>query len=338
MDSITQIILGASVGEAVCGKRAGNKALLWGAIAGTIPDLDVLSGPFVDLVDELYYHRGITHSFLFAVIVSPILGYLLHRIYKKDKTTFKDWTLLFFFGFTTHALLDSFTTWGTKLFYPFSDYGVAFHTIFVVDPLYTVPFLICLITVMFYPKTDKRRRLWNYAGLTISTAYLLFTVINKFIVDEVFEKSMQAQNINYIRYSTKPTPFNSLLWNVTAETDKGYYIGYYSLLDSDTQVDFNFFPKNHELLNPYLHHKKLQTLLEITTGYFTVEKNNDTLLINDLRFGQLDGWGKGQEGFTFVYIIEPVNGNLQFSQKPNDIKKARGLIGDLFNRVIGKKI
>lgn len=336
MDSLTQIVLGAAVGEAVCGRRAGNKALVWGAVAGTIPDLDILAGPFMDMVDELRFHRSLTHSFLFALLASPLFGFILHKIYKHGEATFKDWTLLFFLGFTTHALLDSFTTWGTQLFYPFSDYGVAFHTIFVIDPLYTLPFLACLIMVLFYNKRDDRRRKWNRAGLIISSAYLMLTVVNKLIAGTVFEESMQAQNIPYIRYSTKPTPFNSILWNITAETKDGFYIGYYSLLDNDKAVDFRFYPKQHTLLQPYRHYEKLQKLLRLTNGYYTVEQNKDTFYINDLRFGQLDGWGEAKEGFTFVYIMKPVQDGLTFSQKPNDLKKARGLMGNLFDRVLGE--
>ncbi|TXK52431.1 metal-dependent hydrolase, partial [Pontibacter qinzhouensis] len=60
MDSLTQIVLGASVGEAVCGRKIGNKALLWGAIAGTIPDLDVLANPMLDMVGQLSFHRSVT--------------------------------------------------------------------------------------------------------------------------------------------------------------------------------------------------------------------------------------------------------------------------------------
>ena len=42
MDSLTQVVLGAAVGEAALGKKIGNRAIVWGGIAGTIPDLDVL--------------------------------------------------------------------------------------------------------------------------------------------------------------------------------------------------------------------------------------------------------------------------------------------------------
>lgn len=73
MDSLTQIVLGAAVGEAVLGKKVGNKAMLYGAIAGTIPDLDVLARNFVDTVTATEWHRGFSHSiFFFGLICSDI--------------------------------------------------------------------------------------------------------------------------------------------------------------------------------------------------------------------------------------------------------------------------
>ena len=82
MDSLTQIILGASVAEAVAGKKMGNKAALYGAIAGTIPDLDVFLRFFYHPVETVLLHRGFSHSILFALIVSPVLAWLLFHLYK----------------------------------------------------------------------------------------------------------------------------------------------------------------------------------------------------------------------------------------------------------------
>ncbi|MFN6944104.1 MAG: metal-dependent hydrolase, partial [Cytophagaceae bacterium] len=184
---------------------------------------------------------------------------------------------------------------------------------------------------------DPRRAYWNYAGIAVSSLYMLLTIINKFYVNTVFEKNFEKQGIAYERYSTKPTPFNSLLWSATAEGKDGYYIGYYSLMDSDKEVSFRYFSKNHKLLSPYTEDEKLKELLEITEGYYTVEKKKDEFVINDLRFGQLDGWGEGKENFTFAYLMKPEREQLLFSQKPNDLKKARALMGDLWDRVLGNK-
>jgi inner membrane protein len=84
MDSLTQITLGAAVGEAVMGRKLGNRAMLWGAIGGTIPDLDVLSNLVTDEMSSLAFHRAITHSFTFALIAPLALGWLLHRTYNRQ--------------------------------------------------------------------------------------------------------------------------------------------------------------------------------------------------------------------------------------------------------------
>ena len=128
MDSLTQIVLGAAVGEAVLGKKVGNKAMLYGAIAGTIPDLDVLASHFTNTVTALSVHRGFTHSIVFSVFFAPIFGWLVSR-YETLKD-FTGWAWLFFWAFITHPMLDAHTTWGTQFFWPF-EMRLAFKTIWL---------------------------------------------------------------------------------------------------------------------------------------------------------------------------------------------------------------
>src|SRR6478735_1727382 len=124
MDSLTQIVLGSAVAELTLGKKIGNKALLWGAICGTIPDLDVLMNPFLSDLQELGAHRGFSHSLLFSCLLAPLLGFLLWFMYEKKEANWKEWTLLCFLSLVTHPLLDAFTSYGTQLFLPFSNYRV----------------------------------------------------------------------------------------------------------------------------------------------------------------------------------------------------------------------
>ena len=139
MDSFTQIVLGAAVGEAVLGKKIGNRAPLYGAVAGTIPDLDVLFTGFMDYSSALLFHRGISHSILFALLVAIFLSQLL-TCFEQYKNL-KDWFWLFFLAFTTHALLDAQTTWGVQLFWPLKA-RFALDNIFIIDPFYTLPFAL----------------------------------------------------------------------------------------------------------------------------------------------------------------------------------------------------
>ena len=176
MDSLTQIILGAAVGEAVLGRKIGNKAILYGAIAGTIPDLDVFASLFTDTVSSLEIHRGFTHSIFFSVLFAPILAFIVIK-YETHKS-FKNWAFLFFWAFITHPILDAQTTWGTQLFWPL-DIRLAFKNIFVVDPLYIIPFLVFLILAMCQKMESKKRRFYNNLGMFISSLYLVLTLILK---------------------------------------------------------------------------------------------------------------------------------------------------------------
>ena len=74
MDSITQATLGAAVGEWLLGRKLGNRALAWGALLGTLPDLDVLIAPFLDTAGNLWWHRGPSHSLLVMLLASWLLS------------------------------------------------------------------------------------------------------------------------------------------------------------------------------------------------------------------------------------------------------------------------
>ena len=237
MDSLTQLVLGAACGEIVLGKKIGNKALLFGAIGGTIPDLDVFVGRFLfdNEIQAMAFHRGIMHSILFAFLGAFLFGWSAYRLYdtgkRKGKTTLQNWRWLFFLAIFTHPILDCFTPYGTQLFAPFSDYRVAFNTIAVADPFYTMPFLLCLIIMMFYQRNKQQRTWWLKAGIYVSSAYLFFTVGNKLYMDSVFKKSFKKAGIAYNRFSAQPTILNSVLWYAVAESDTQYHLTFYSLLD-----------------------------------------------------------------------------------------------------------
>lgn len=289
MDSLTQITLGAAVGEAVLGRRVGNKAPLWGAALGTLPDLDVLASPFMTEMGSLAFHRGLTHSIFFAVVAAPLIGWGLGRLHRKADASWRGWALLAFLAITTHFLLDSFTNYGTQVFYPFSRYPVIFGTIFIIDPLYTLPLAAGVLAAVRYRRTDPRRLRSNRWGLIISSAYLLITVGNKLYVTHVFHAALEEQGITYSRTFIDPTPFNNLLWTVVAEADDQFYIGYYSLLDGDRQIDFQPEPKQYDLIEGHLNDPAIERLRWFSRGYFVVRAGSDgRTYIHDLRFGRAD--------------------------------------------------
>lgn len=335
MDSLTQIVLGAAVGEATLGKKIGNKALLWGAIGGTIPDLDVFVGRMFDTVTELDIHRGFSHSIVFSLLLSPILGYLVSKLYSSKEADWKGWSLLFFWSLFTHPLLDSFTTWGTQLFWPF-DYRVAIHSIFVIDPIYTLPFLISTIAVLFYKRESQIRRRWNRFGILFSTAYLGITLLIKTHVNGEITDSLRRQNVDYERFETRPSPLNTILWTANIETKDAFLISYYSLFDTQPEILFKKIDKSLHLAESIKETYNFTRLEYLTKGYYAMSVSGDTLLMNDLRFGQLIGWDESDDDFVFTYQFLPQsNNNWVVERRPNDMTKAKEALGDLWTRIKG---
>lgn len=81
MDSLTHIVLGAACGDLVAGRKIGRRAMLWGAIGNSIPDFDVFAGFFTDQITGTSFHRGFTHSLLFAVLAPWVVAWLVQRFY-----------------------------------------------------------------------------------------------------------------------------------------------------------------------------------------------------------------------------------------------------------------
>lgn len=336
MDSLTQIVLGGAVGEAVLCKKVGNKAILWGAIGGTIPDLDTIPGLFLDTVSRLEIHRGFSHSIVFAILIAPLLGFLIDKIYRKKKeSTWWGWTQLMFWAIFTHPLLDIFTTWGTQLLWPL-EWRIAIQSIFVIDPLYTLPFLICLIVVLFIKRNNPKRMKWNRVGLVISSFYLLITVGIKLYVDEVFENTLINEGYEYKRFDSRPTPLNAILWTSNIELEDRFLITYYSIFDAHQNLEFFEFAKNETLLNPYRNEPEIERLIQLTKGFFTIEKTANGIAMNDLRFGLTEGFNNGQGDFVFTYLISKENGKLHVEQKKQNFKGMELALADLWNRIKGK--
>ncbi|MCF7568003.1 metal-dependent hydrolase [Sabulilitoribacter arenilitoris] len=340
MDSLTQIVLGAACGEAVLGKKVGNKALLFGAIGGTIPDLDVFVGSWLyeNEIDAMLFHRGFMHSILFSLLGSLSLGWLVHKLYNYGKrfntTTQKDWISLFFWSLFTHLILDCFTPYGTQLFAPISNYRVAFNNIAVVDPIYTLPFLICMIVLMFFNRQSNRRKLWLKLGLGISSTYMLFTFGNKFYMDSVFKETLIAKGIDYKRYYAQPTIFNNVLWYGVAESDSTYHVGYYSLLDmKNTFSDFKVLQKVLALNTEK--YKRIKDLAWFSNDYYSICKiGNNDYQYNDLRYPVTGEPNSTSSVFRFRLYKENDEINMKpFERNEDNIPDA---LNALWERLKGK--
>lgn len=331
MDSFTQIILGAAVGEAALGRKVGNKAMLYGAIAGTIPDLDVLSAYFVDTVSALEIHRGVTHSLLFAIFGGLLFGKLV-SLWEK-KVSWQEWSWLFFLGFITHSWLDAHTSWGTQVFWPFG-YQISFRNIFVVDPLYTLPFTLFLFLAWRSPIGSKKRSRYNWLGIGISSGYMLLSLILKLVSYQKFVQALENQKIEYTSIQTKPSPMNTILWTANVETQDAFWIGDYSFFDTQP-IRFYKHLKNHELLGNLKEDSNVQRLIRVTEHKYTLIEKQNQLYLNDLRFGMISVQQSGDK-YAFSYLLELTENGVRITEEIKDREDAKKMLSDLAYRLIGK--
>ncbi len=339
MDSLTQITLGAAVGEAVAGREGRAKAPLWGAFFGMLPDLDVLANPVLTEAQALLFHRGPSHSLLLALLLAPLLGLGLARLHD-DGPSWRRWAIVVGAVLLTHIGLDCLTVYGTQVFWPFSRTPVLLGTIFIIDPLYTVPLAAGLLGALWWEPTTRTRRLANYAGLALSSAYLLVTIANKLHVNHVFASSLQSQDRPAERLLTKPTAFNNLLWMGVSESEDGFHVGYYSLLDDDRQVSFRYVPRKHDLLGDAADNPLVDRLIWFSRGYFIVRRTPDgTLTVQDVRFGRNDAGltSEGQYIFTFRLLRNEAGTVTGFRQERPELRLTRSLLRRFVNRVRGQE-
>lgn len=334
MDSITQIVLGAAIGELIAGKKVGYRAALWGAVGGTIPDLDVLSALFLSPVDYLAVHRGFSHSIFFAFLVAPIVAYLPHKIFKKYPMSYSDWVKVLFWSLFTHPILDTFTGYGTQLLNPFSDYAFEINSIFIIDPLFTLPLLFFLVLSVRLPIIHPKRKLWIRSGLFVSMLYLTLTLVFKFIAYQSIRSDAKEMGIEVNRMMTIPGPFSSFLWRGLIETNDGFHQGYYSLFDkSDKIVDFHFLPHTKHRLDSLSNELAVKRLRWFSKNFYSVRIIEDKYVLNDLRFGSFRGWDGEHEMYIFSFILyKDTSDNYTFSQVRNSVDLRKSDFVTLFNR------
>lgn len=404
MDSLTQIVLGAAVGEVALGRKIGNRAMIWGAIGGTIPDLDVLANPFMTDIEAMAFHRGITHSLFFTLAAPLPFGFAVHRLYhtrfhktrfykylittiqvvmlgaivfglnaifsedgfprwwllfvtvlgafyllfrlvkyylfkdlEEPDTAFREWYGLFFLAFFTHIWLDCHTAYGTQILQPFSNFRAAFNNISVVDPLYTMPFMICLIVAATKNRATRFRKWWTWTGIGISSLYMLWTIGAKVYVDHCFEKALMARGVEPVRARSTPTILNSILWACTAEDEKNFYVAQYSLLDSDPRFHhINIISRQDSLIHSLGPNRDLDIIRWFSDDYLTAFPGDSVIYLCDLRYGGMGDTIRNQRDLVFYFKAAKGPQGFVFSESREPPKEpVPALLRRLFERMKG---
>ncbi len=337
MDFITHIALGATSGELILGKKLGNRAMILGAAANSLPDIDVIATLWLSPDDNLLAHRGFTHSILFMLLVTLLFSRVVILLDRQKTISHYTWFWFFLLQLGLHLFVDGFNAYGIGWFIPFNDVRFSFHTLFVVDPFYSLILVVTFILLIVHPTQNRHRIKLATLGLLISCLYLGYSLINKYVVNNELKNILRKQNISYNRYFTTPTPLNTWLWFAVAEVDSGYYVGYRSVFDKTEEMPFTFIKRNEHLLVGWENDHSLQQLKKFSQGYYTVELQSDTLVFNDLRFGQITGWNNANARFSFHYYLNYPKENLLVMQRGRFANWNKQTLESLTARIRGCK-
>ena len=284
MDSLTQASLGAALGVAVMGRRTAPwKAALWGAAIGSLPDLDVVFD-FGDPIRNMTEHRAESHALFYQLLAAPLLTLLIARP-RSSLNNYWRWTLATALVLFTHALLDGMTVYGTQLWLPFYKEAVGLGSLFIIDPLYTVPLLLGLAAALF------ARGRWAFRGLQtlklslmISSLYLAWSVAAQHWVERIVQTKLPEPQAALL---VTPSAFNTLLWRLVAVSDTHYYEGWYSLVANEPQaIRWRAVPRDAKLYNELKGHPSVARLARFSDGFFQLERIDNTVVMTDLRMGQ----------------------------------------------------
>lgn len=328
MDSLSQIVLGATTFALIKDKEIGKKSLLFGAILGTIPDLDVLINPFFNSIEQLSIHRAFSHSIFFSLLLSFLFAKWFSHKYK---TSYLSWFLASFLALFTHPLLDICTTYGTRILYPLSKSFYSLDNVFVVDPLYTIWLLVGCIVLLFMNKDNVKRQAVIKWSLILSTSYLVLGFIIHNRVENYFTNELKKQNIAYKKIKVVPTPFNTILWQAIVKTKTGFYYADYSLFDSKTTTNFHYEKNDVSFIENKKKIEKLAPFFNFTEGFELAREENGKMHIYGTKFGPMNM--ENDKAEFFFPLIFNSDGTYTLSQKePDDFSK---LFSKLITRIKG---
>ena len=299
MDSLTQLTFGAACGEAVLGKKVGAKALVWGAVLGTLPDLDVfipLGGP----VNDFIYHRGFSHSLFLLALFSPIAAWLISTVHPSTKRYFRRWFLLCFLVLETSALLDLLTIYGTQIFWPFDTTPLAIPILFIIDPLFTLPILLGVLAVLVLRRHRPLGHRVNTFGLFLSLTYLAWAFGAREFVDHKVAEKLARQDVSYSQFISSPAPFTTLLWRVVGIEKDRYFETYVSLFDRESPLFVDSYSRNLALMAGIEKHPPVMKLKRFTRGYYAFSAVGEYVVMTDLRMGS-------EPDYVFRFKVARVN-------------------------------
>ena len=330
MDSLTQILLGASVAGAVVPAAHRRAAMLAGAALGTLPDLD--SFPIKLFTDDpvalMTLHRGFSHSLL----VLPLLAWAIWAFYRRRGKRVAQapahWFWAIQLALVTHPLLDAFTVYGTQLLWPLATPPVMWSSVFIIDPGYTLWLLLGVVVAAFAGARPVAQRAL-VAGLALSTAYLGWSLAAKAMVEGEADRSLAALGLADAPRFSVPMPFNTLLWRVVAMTPDGFVEGEHSLVADLRPIAFRHYGSDAEALAQVADFPAVERLAWFNHGFMKARERDGRLVLSDLRMG-------AEPDYSFNFAVAGRDGDGWREIAPEQLSwpwEARRRLPEMWDRI-----
>lgn len=331
MDSVTQILLGASVAAAIAPARHRRAALLAGAALGTLPDLDSL--PIVLFTDDpvalMTWHRSFSHS----LFVLPLLAWAIWAWFRSRGGRVAEaprrWWWAILLALVTHPLLDAFTVYGTQLLWPLPVPPVMWSSVFIIDPFYTA-WLLAAVVAAFVLRGRPMARHALLAGLAVSSAYLGWSLLAKDMVERDAARALAAAGLADAPRLSVPATINTLHWRVVAMTPGGYAEAYRSLLGNGPPMAFRAHASDREALRQARHLPAVQRLAWFNHGFMKAERRNGELVLSDLRMG-------ADPDYFFRFAVAKADGSRWDAIPPRRLPATRDAAALLRERLRGDR-
>jgi inner membrane protein len=224
MDPVSQAVVGSAFAQSASPRQKIVAFTVLGALAGMAPDLDVLIRSNMDPLLFLEFHRQFTHALIFIPFGALLVAAILHWPFR-HALNFRETWLACVLGYATHGLLDSCTSYGTQLFWPFSDHRVSWNVVSVVDPVFTLPVLGLVVLAAY-----RKQRIFTLVAVAWAVGYLLLGLVQHERAWTAAERIARAQGHAPARLSVKPAFGNIVLWKAIYEHEGQYHVNAFRAL------------------------------------------------------------------------------------------------------------
>ncbi|KKW67013.1 hypothetical protein AAV94_13250 [Lampropedia cohaerens] len=299
MDSLSQALLGAAVMAAPLPARQRRKGLAVGAALGTLPDLDTFIVPLFTQspVDLFTWHRGPSHALWILCLLALAVWAVAWRYSNTVRAAPRGWLLGIALALLSHPLLDAFTVYGTQLWWPSASSPVMWASLFIIDPLYTLPLLVAVVLALIGgAQRWAGHALWW--GLALSTLYIAWSLTAQSLIARATRDDLQALGLEDAPRLVINTPANTLLWRIIVLQPDGYAVGYRSLFDGDVPLTLEHYPSETALLAELAPHSAdIRRLQWFTSGFTAASVQGRYLVLEDLRMGS------ERSGYVFGFRV-----------------------------------